>query len=133
MKNHLQVAGGLLIILALAQPLFDRYFGWSSETTRLTTFTRQVFHVHGFFIAVILLMMGVLSICYADELLVPSALSRAVLAGLAIFWILRLGAQWFVYDSSVWRSSRFRTVMHVAFSLLWIYLAGTFSIAWRVV
>ena len=54
-----------------------------------------------------------------------------LLAGLAVFWILRLGTQWFVYDSSVWRGSRFRTAMHCLFSLLWIYLAGVYSVAWR--
>ena len=79
-RLHLQIAGVLLILLALAQPLFDRYFGWSGETARLSTFTRQVFHVHGFFIAVILAMMGSLSIFRAAELVEPTRLARTVLA-----------------------------------------------------
>src|SRR5450432_700361 len=116
-------------MLALAQPLFDRYFGWSTETARLTTFTRQVFHVHGFFITLILGLMGGLSLAYADELLEPTNLSRAILTGFAFFWTLRLGAQWFIYDSSVWRGSNFRTLMHGLFSALWIYFAGTYSVA----
>ena len=132
MKVHLQVAGALLILLALAQPLFDRYFRWSIETARLSTFTRQVFQVHGFFITVILLMMGWLSFFHAEELEKPTPLGRAVLAGFAIFWILRALSQWFWYDSGVWRGSRFRTMMHGAFSLLWIYLAGTYCVAWMV-
>lgn len=127
----MQIAGALLVLLALAHPFFDRYFRWSAETARLSTFTRQVFHVHGFFIAVILVLMGGLSFFYANELIEPTPLSRALLAGLAVFWILRLGTQWFVYDSSVWRGSRFRTAMHCLFSLLWIYLAGVYSVAWR--
>ena len=130
MRFHLQVAGALLILLALAQPLFDRYFRWSVETARLSTFTRQVFQVHGFFITVILFMMGALSIFQADALLERTPLARAVLAGLAVFWILRALSQWYWYDSSVWRGSRFRTVMHGVFSILWVYLAGTYCVAW---
>ena len=127
MKLHLQVAGGSLILLALAQPLFDRYFGWSRETAKLSTFTRQVFHVHGFFLAVVLLTMGLLSSFYSADLLNHTPLSEAILTGLAMFWILRALAQWFVYDQSVWRGSVFRTVMHGLFSVFWIYLAWVYS------
>ena len=66
--GHLRLAGVLLILLALAQPVFDWYFGWSAETARLSTFTRQVFQVHGFFIGVILLMMGLVSVFEAEAL-----------------------------------------------------------------
>ena len=129
MKLHLQIAGALLIALALAHPLFDRYFGWSKETKKLCSFTRQVFHVHGFFIVVILLMMGAFSIVYDDDLLSRAPLSQAILTGFAIFWILRALTQWFVHDSSVWRGSPFRTVMHGLLSALWLYLAGIYSLA----
>ena len=128
-KVHLQTAGLAPILLALAQPVFDRYFGWSKETARLSTFTRQVFQVHGFFIAVILALMGWLSFYHADALLERTPLANAVLSGLAIFWILRALTQWFWYDSSVWRGSHFRTMMHGLFSLFWLYLAGVYSIA----
>ena len=43
-------------------------------------------------------MMGGLSVFYAGELLDHGLLSRAILTGFGVFWILRLGAQWFVYD-----------------------------------
>jgi len=131
LRLHLEIAGALLIGLGLAHSFFNRYFGWSAETARLTLFTRQVFYVHGFFIAVVLILMGALSSFYAGELLQSTKLSRALCGGLAAFWILRALVQWFVYDPSVWRGSRFRTVAHGMFSLLWIYLAATYSLAWR--
>lgn len=129
-KSHLQVAGVLLILLALAQPGFGWYFDWRRETAKLSTFTRQVFQVHGFFIAVVLAMMGGLSLVYAHDLLEPTPIARAVLAAFAVFWILRALAQWFWYDSSVWRGSTFRTAMHVVFSVLWLYLSGVYAFAW---
>jgi hypothetical protein len=38
-------------------------------------------------------------------------------------------AQWFAYDAAIWRGDRFRTVMHVAFSALWIYVTATYGMA----
>jgi hypothetical protein len=127
---NLRIAGALLIALGLAHGFFNRYFNWSTETARLTLLTRQVFYVHCFFIGVILVLMGALSTLYAGELLKRTPLSHAICGAFAAFWILRLLAQWFVYDSRIWHGSRFRTTMHWTFSLLWIYLAATYSSAW---
>jgi len=87
--------------------------------------------VHTFFIAVVLVLMGLLSAFFAKELMQPDPLSHALCFGLMIFWLLRLGVQWFIYDSRIWRCSRFLTTMHWMFSLLWMYLAGTYSSAWQ--
>ena len=74
-------------------------------------------------------MAGVVSLFYADALLSPGALSRAILAGMAAFWLCRLLAQFLAYDSAIWRGNRFRTFMHAAFSLLWSYVTATYGIA----
>lgn len=129
-QTNLQIAGALLIGLGLAHGGFNRYFGWKAETAQLSLFTRQVFHVHCFFIALVLVLMGALSIFYSSELLRPDRLSHAVCGALAVFWIIRLAAQWFVYEGRIWRGSRFLTFMHGMFSLLWMYLSGTYSLAW---
>jgi len=105
LQTHLQIAGALAIVLGLAHPFFDRYLGWSVETRNLTILTRQVFHVHCFFIALVLILTGALSMLDSSELLTPAPLSRAILSGLAIFWGLRMFAQWFVYDARIWRGS----------------------------
>lgn len=127
---HLQIAGLILIALGLAHGYFERYFGWRKETAPLTLVTRQIFYLHCFFIAVVLIMMGILSVVYTNDMVRAGPLGRAVCGALAVFWILRLGAQWFFYDSRIWQGSRFRTSMHWVFSVLWIYLAGTYTWAW---
>jgi hypothetical protein len=38
-------------------------------------------------------------------------------------------AQWFAYDAAIWRGNPFRTVMHVVFSALWIYVTATYGTA----
>ena len=132
---HLKVVGGLLVTLALANTQFGLYFKWKNELAQVSLLTRQIFQVHGFFIALIVGMMGVCSLFYTDALLASGALSRIVLAGLVVFWISRLAIQFFVYDPAIWRGRRFYTVMHVVFSILWIYVVLTYSaalhIAWK--
>jgi hypothetical protein len=126
---HLRVVGTLLMLLGLSHFYFDRYFGWRRELASVSLFTREVFFVHTFFIGMGVMMAGAVSFICAGALLEPSALSRAVLAGMVVFWLCRLLAQWFAYDAAVWRGDRFRTLMHVVFSALWIYVTATYGSA----
>jgi len=126
---HLQIVGVLLMVLGLSHALFNRYFGWDAELAGVSLFTRRVFFVHTFFIAMTVTMMGAFSAMYAGALVEPQALSRAILAGMVVFWGSRLVAQFTAYESAIWRGDRFRTRMHVAFSIFWFYVTGTFGIA----
>jgi len=126
---HLRVVGVLLMVLGLSHFFFDRYFGWRRELASVSLFTREVFFVHTFFIGLGVTMAGAASFLYTSALLLPSALSRAILAGMAVFWLCRLLAQWFVYDAALWRGDRFRTWMHGVFSVLWVYVTATYGSA----
>jgi hypothetical protein len=52
-----------------------------------------------------------------------------MLAGMAIFWWIRLFFQFFVYEPELWRGDRFRTRIHYGISVFWMYLAGTYTAA----
>jgi hypothetical protein len=127
LRLHLEIVGVLLLVLGISHAFFGRYFGWPGELARVSLLTRQVFNVHTFFIGLLLVLLGACSFFYADALLAPAPLSRALLTGMAVFWLCRLLCQWFVYDRALWRGNRFRTVMHVAFSMLWIYAVLTYG------
>lgn len=126
---HLQIAGALLLALGLAHVFFNRYFGWDHELESVSLLTRRVFQVHCFFIALVLVLLGAGSLFYADALLEPTPLSRVALAGIVVFWLCRLFAQFFFYDQAIWKGDRFRTRMHWAFSGLWIYLVVIYGSA----
>jgi hypothetical protein len=123
---HLRVAGALQILLALLHLAFPKRFQWKEELARLSPLNRQIFIVHTFFICLVLVLIGTLSLLAANTLLEPSRLSRLVLGGITLFWALRLLCQFFVYDASLWRGQRFNTVMHGVFSLLWFYLTAVY-------
>lgn len=124
---HLRTAGVLLLTLASLHVFFPRHFRWREELAPLSTLTRQMFLVHVAFIVLMLIMMGLLSVLYADALVEPTPLARAVLVGISTFWGLRLLVQWFVYDQSLWRGQTFNTAVHLVFTALWAYLAGVYG------
>jgi hypothetical protein len=125
----LKLAGLLLMLLGVAHTLFGRYFRWDTELASLSLFTRQVFQVHCFFIALTVGLMGGCTLFYTDALIHSGTLSQIVLAGFALFWFVRLVFQLFVYDPEIWRGRPLYTFMHGLFSLLWVYLVVTYGCA----
>lgn len=124
---HLQIAGSLLLVLSALGLTLPRRFGWRAELERVSLLTRQVFFVHAKFITLIVVFMGILSIGWAHELTTPVPLATPVLAGLMIFWGVRLFMQWGVYDRRLWVGNRFNTTMHYVFTVFWIYLTAVYG------
>jgi hypothetical protein len=83
-------------------------------------------YVHTFFIGVTVALMGLLCLLVPNELL-ETKLGKYIAAGLCLFWLLRCLIQFFYYSSSLWRGRRFETIIHIFFSLLWIYLSTLFA------
>ena len=128
---HLRIVGGSLILLAIAHVYFARHLNWRLDATKLSPVNRQIFHVHTFFICMILVLTGVLALCIPEALTTRSPLARLVLIGHVIFWGTRLLFQWFVYDPTHWRGHRLNTTAHVLFTLLWLYFTLTYAHALR--
>ncbi len=128
---HLKIVGALLITLGVAHSTFGRYFKWKHELAQLSLLTRQMFVVHTFFIALLVIMIGVCSVFFTDALVAHGTLSRVVLSGFVIFWLSRLVCQFLVYDPAIWRGRRFYTVMHVVFSIFWAYAVLAYGVALR--
>ncbi len=128
---HLRIAGLGLIVLAFAHLAFPKRFHWKEELPRLSPLNRQMFQVHVFFIGLVLVLFGTLSLVFADALLTPGPLSKAVLAGFTLFWSLRLFVQLFVYERALWRGNRLHTFFHVLFTAFWTYLVAVYGAALR--
>lgn len=126
---NLLVVGALQILLALAHLAFPKRFAWKEEFARVSLLNRQIFYVHAFFVCLVLVLFGSLSLACADELLTPGRLARAVLIGLTLFWGARLLCQFFVYSPQLWRGHRFNTAMHILFTGVWLYFGGTYGCA----
>jgi len=123
----LRIAGAGLILLAILHVPIGRRLRWSEDARQLTPVNRSIFHVHTFFICLVLVMMGL------PCLLEPSIFTRSSRAGLwlawsiSAFWALRLYFQWFVYQADLWRGKRMETAVHWWFTFVWAALAALFA------
>jgi hypothetical protein len=125
MELHLKIIGAILIVLALIHVIFPRYFHWKKELSSLSLINREVMYVHTFFIALVVFLMGVLCLTSSQEI-VATPLGKRIALGVGIFWLCRLLIQFFGYSSELWRGKFFETVVHIVFSILWMYLSVVF-------
>lgn len=125
MELQLKITGVLLIALAFVHSAFPKYFNWNEELKVLSLVNRQLMKVHTFFIALTLLLMGVLCLTSSAELTATN-LGKKIALGLGVFWTVRLFIQFFGYSSDLWKGKKFETMMHLAFSLLWTYFTFIF-------
>ncbi|MGL6269157.1 MAG: hypothetical protein ACRC2O_14595 [Chitinophagaceae bacterium] len=129
MEIHLKIIGVLLVLLALVHTIFPKYFQWEKELSSLSLMNRQMMKVHTFFIALIVLMMGLLCLSASKEL-TETTLGKKISLGLFIFWTIRLFLQFFGYSNKLWKGKRFETIVHILFSLLWLYLSVIFLLTY---
>lgn len=129
MELHLKIIGVLQIGLALLHAFFPRHFRWKEELGSLSLLSRQIMYVHTLFIALIILLMGLLCLTSTNEL-ISTQLGRRVSLGMGIFWITRLLIQFFGYSSELWKGKTFETTVHILFSILWLYFSVIFMAVW---
>ena len=125
MELHLKVSGLILIILALIHLIFPKYFNWRKELSSVSLINKQLMYVHTFFIALILLLMGVFCL-YSSKDIIYTRLGRQIAFGLFLFWIIRFVFQFFVYSPELWKGKLFESTIHILFSFLWIYFSLVF-------
>jgi len=125
MEIQLKIIGILLIILAAIHVFFPKYFNWKEELSSLAMINRQLMYIHSFFIAFVILLIGILCLTSAKEL-VGTTLGKKISLGLGIFWGTRLLIQFFGYSSKLWRGKTFETLVHIFFSIFWCYMTTIF-------
>jgi hypothetical protein len=128
MEIHLKITGSLFVVLSFIHIIFPSYFSWKKELCTLSIMNRQMMYVHSFFIAFTVMLMGILCITSAQEL-IETQLGRKIVFGLFIFWVVRLVFQIFVYSPELWRSKKFETLMHITFTIFWLYVSTVFLFA----
>ena len=126
---HLRLSGAGLILLGLAHLWFSKPLQWKQDLAKLTLVNRQIFLVHCFYVALILVLLGILSLTLADSLLQPTPLARAMLCGMTLLWALRLYIQWRVFDPSLWRQNRTNHLVHYVLTAVWVYLTAVDGVA----
>lgn len=129
MELQIKIIGGLFVLIAILHYFFPNYFDWKKELSSLSLINRQLIHVHIFFIAFGLFLMGILCLA-SSEALLSTPFGRRICLGLGIFWIVRLYVQLFVYSRKLWKGKTFETTMHILLSLFWAYTGTIFLLGY---
>ncbi len=129
MELLLKLTGFVLIALGLFHVFFPKYFKWKEEFSRVSMINRQMMYVHSFFIAFVVVLIGLLCVTSATDLL-KTPLGKKISLGISIFWITRLFIQFFGYSTSLWKGKTFETGIHILFSILWTGLSAVFILTY---
>lgn len=131
MELQIKFIGFLLVLLAFVHFILPKKFSWKTELASLSLMNKQLMIVHTFFVAFVVLLMGILCISSAADL-VNTTLGNQISLGLFIFWGTRLFFQFFVYSPKLWKGKKMETIVHVLFSILWVYLTTIFFLASKI-
>ena len=129
MELLLRLTGFILMTLGLFHVFFPKYFKWKEEFSKVSTINRQMMYVHSFFIAFVVVLIGLLCVTSATDLL-KTPLGKKISLGISIFWITRLFIQFFGYSTSLWKGKTFETGIHILFSILWTGLSAVFILTY---
>lgn len=120
---HLRISGGLFVILGFAHVGFGKRLNWREDLAKLSVVNRQIFVLHSFYIALLLVMLGSLLLFLTDALLQPSPLSKALLGAMTLLWTIRFGVQWLFFERSIWEGHAANRRIHYLLMLFWAYVA----------
>ncbi len=123
----LRLAGAGLILLTFVHIPIGKTLKWKEDGRKLSPVNEQVFHVHTFFLCLIIFMMGLPCLLMPSIFLEKSPAGLWVAGSFAVFWATRLYFQFFVYRSDLWRGKRFETFVHFLFVLIWLSLTALFG------
>lgn len=123
----LRVAGFGLLLLAVVHFPIAKRLNWRDDAKLLTPVNAAIFHVHAFFICLVLVMMGLPCLLDPSVFLERSRGAAWLTWSFAGFWWIRLYVQWFVYSADLWRGKRLETILHCWFTVVWTSLAVLFS------
>jgi len=129
MKTWLLVGGLLHFAVLVASALAPRVLDWRTNLATLPPFLRRLFWVYGCFIVLVIISFGLLTLLHPDELASGAALPRFVCAMIAIFWLARLGVQFFVFDARPFLTTRFLRLAYHGLTLLFAALVFIYGCA----
>jgi hypothetical protein len=130
MTIHLLAIGGLLHFgILVASALTPRALDWRGALASLPIMLRQLFWVYGAFIVLVIASFGILTLCFMQELAAGEALARGFCAFVAVFWLARLGVQFFVFDARPYLTNWFYRLGYHALTVVFASLSGLYACA----
>ena len=125
----IRIGGVLHLGILIASALVPGALEWKRELEKLRPLSRQLVWVHGVFIVLTIIGFGVISLVAPADLASGTTLARAFCAFVAIFWLARLGVQFFVFDATPFLTRPFLKVGYHALTVVFFILVVIYGYA----
>jgi hypothetical protein len=122
----LWVAGAMQVAMIAANFSLPKRLRCRENLVKVSPMIRAVFVVHWLYIVLVLGIFSALCFWFAPDLAGASRLGRFLSLAMAVFWLLRLPIQLFLYDPEIRRQNR---LADVTFLLTFSYLGIVFVAA----
>lgn len=115
------ISGILHFGTLLASFTVPKVLDWTAELNKLDKLTRQLIWAHGLFIVLIIIGFGLVTFCFAGDLASGSTLARGICGFIALFWLVRLVIQFFVFDARPYLTSPFLKLGYHGLTFVFTY------------
>jgi hypothetical protein len=129
----LAALGHFCVLLASFQVPFR--LNWFTDLAKLQPFNRKLMWVHGVFAVFTIIAFGSLTFVLHNDLLAGEKSAMAIATFMAFYWIARIVVDLTYYDHADWPKGRSFVVGHTLLTLLFVFLAGTYTglVVWHIV
>ena len=121
------IAGVLHFGILFASALVPQVLDWRTSLRALDKLSRQLIWVHGLFIVLVIVLFGVLSIVFRNDLVDGTPLARGVCALIAVFWAARLGVQFFVFNAGPYLKTPTLKLGYHGLTIVFAYHVAVYS------
>ena len=122
--------GGILHFgILLASGLTPQVLDWKRALKPLDPLLRHLIWVHGAFIVLVIVLFGLLSVSLPGELAGGTILARAVCGGIGLFWAIRLGIQFFLFDARAYLTRPLLKIGYHGLTIVFLYNTIIYSLA----
>ncbi|MCA9173908.1 MAG: hypothetical protein KDB14_05415 [Planctomycetales bacterium] len=125
----LRISGVLHLCTLLGSAQVPRELKFREELPKLPPLLRHWILTAGGYIVLNLIAFGVITLLCAEELLSGSLLARCFCGYVAIFWLIRLFIEFFVFDARPYLRNRFLTLGYYGLTAVFTWHVIVFGTA----
>lgn len=123
------LAGVGHVALCLGSLLIPKMLQWKQHLNTLQPLLRQMFWTYAAYILVINFCFGIVSLAGTDELLNGSFLARCITGFISLYWLTRIGIQFFYFDRTHAPKGGIYTLGEIVLVLLFFFFTIVYLLA----
>lgn len=123
------ICGILHIALSIGSSVIPKVLHWNRELQNVQPLIKQMFWTYAAYILAINICFGLVSIWGTNELTDHSFLASCITLFISIYWLTRIGIQFFYFDTSQAPKGLIFTLGEIALVALFILFTAVYFLA----